>query len=101
MLSPSTVLIAVIVVAVVLVSVLIIKPSVTVTRGGKILAFVSIFIFPAFSGSMGFSEHMERSKTTAFCTSCHVMQDYGKSLFVDDLLSVAAAHFQNNRVSRD
>jgi len=101
MLSPSTVLIAVIVVAVVLVSVLIIKPSVTVTRGGKILAFVSIFIFPAFSGSMGFSEHMERSKTTAFCTSCHVMQDYGRSLFVDDLLSVAAAHFQNNRVSRD
>ena len=101
MLSPTTMLIAIIVVAAALVSVLIFKPSVTVTRGGKILAFVAIFIFPALAGSMGLKEHVERSKRTEFCTSCHVMQDYGKSLLVDDPASLPAAHFQNNRVPRD
>jgi cytochrome c-type protein NapC len=101
MLSPTTMLIVIIVVAVALVSVLIYKPSITITRGGKILAFVSIFIFPALSGSMGLKEHMEQSKKTEFCTSCHVMQDYGKSLLIDDPTPLPAAHFQNNRVPRD
>jgi len=101
MLAPTAMLITIIVVAVALVSVMIIKPSITVTRGGKILAFVSIFIFPAFSETMGFNEHMERSKKTEFCTSCHVMQDYGKSLLIDDPAHIPAAHFQNNRVPRD
>jgi len=99
--GPTTMLIAIIVVAVSLVAVMIFKPSITVTRGGKILAFVSIFILPALAGTMGFKEHMEESKSTQFCTSCHVMQDYGKSLLVDDPASVPAAHFQNNRVPRD
>ena len=101
MFGTTTLLITIIVVAVALVSVLIFKPSITVTRGGKMLAFVSIFIFPALTGTMGLKEHMEHSKSTEFCTSCHVMQDYGKSLFVDDPAHVPAAHFQNNRVPRD
>jgi len=46
-------------------------------------------------------EHIERSKTLAFCTSCHVMEKYGKSLHVDDASYLPAAHFQNNRVPRD
>ncbi|MEK6323275.1 MAG: NapC/NirT family cytochrome c [Acidobacteriota bacterium] len=50
---------------------------------------------------MGVDEHVERSKTTAFCTSCHVMENYGKSLLVDDVSYLPAAHFQNNRVPRD
>ena len=50
---------------------------------------------------MGVSEHIERSKNTEFCTSCHVMQDYGKSLRIDDPSFLPAAHFQNNRVPRD
>jgi hypothetical protein len=95
------ILIAIILVAVALVLVMVFKPSVTVTRGGKILAFVAIFVFPAFSGSMGLREHVERSKRTEFCTSCHVMQDYGKSLLIDDPAHVPANHFQNNRVPRD
>ena len=95
------VLIAVIVVALALVSVIIFKPSITVTRGGKMLAFVSIFVFPALSGTMGLREHMEESKRMEFCTSCHVMQDYGKSLLIDDPAHIPAAHFQNNRVPRD
>src|SRR5215475_9818970 len=101
MLSPTTLLISILAVAVVLAGLVMLKPSVTVSRAGKILAFVSIFVFPALAGSMGISEHMERSKKTEFCTSCHVMQNYGKSLLVDDPSYVPAAHFQNNRVPRD
>lgn len=101
MLGSTTLLIAIIVVAVALVCVMIVKPSITVTRGGKILAFVAVFVFPALSGTMGLNVHMEQSKKTAFCTSCHVMQDYGKSLLIDDPSHLPAAHFQNNRVSRD
>ena len=101
MLGPTTILVIIIAVAVALVGLLVIRPSITVTRGGKVLAFVSIFIFPALAGSFGFSEHMERAKGTEFCTSCHVMQDYGRSLRVDDPSYLPAAHFQNNRVPRD
>ena len=101
MFGPMSILIAIIIIAVVLIGLLIIKPSITVSRGGKILAFVSLFVFPVLGGSMGISQHVERSKTTEFCTSCHVMQDYGKSLRIDDPSFLPAAHFQNNRVPRD
>ncbi|HJZ67522.1 MAG TPA: NapC/NirT family cytochrome c [Blastocatellia bacterium] len=101
MLSPTTILILILAVGVVLAAFVVLRPSITVSRAGKILAFLSIFIFPALAGSMGVSEHMERSKKTEFCTSCHLMQNYGESLFVDDSAYVPAAHFQNNRVPRD
>ena len=101
MFGPTSILIAIIIVAVVLIGLLIVKPSITVTRAGKILAFVSLFVFPVLGGSMGVSEHVERSKTTQFCTSCHVMQDYDKSLMIDDPSYIPAGHFQNNRVPRD
>jgi len=101
MVGPTTMLISIILVGVALVGVLIWKPSVTITRGGKILAFVAIFIFPALAGSMGASQHMQEATSTKFCTSCHVMQDYGKSLLIDDPTPLPAAHFQNNRVPRD
>jgi cytochrome c-type protein NapC len=99
--EPTIMLITIILVAAALVAVLIWKPSITITRDGKILAFVSMFIFPALAGSMGYREHIERSKSTAFCTSCHVMQDYGKSLLIDDPAAIPAGHFQNNRVPRE
>ena len=44
---------------------------------------------------------MEHATSTQFCLSCHVMSDYGRSLYVDDPSYVPAAHFQNNRVPRD
>ncbi len=101
MFGPTSLLIVIIIIAVVLISLVIFKPSITASRGGKILAFVSLFVFPVLGGSMGISQHVERSKTTQFCTSCHVMQDYGKSLRIDDPSFLPAAHFQNNRVARD
>jgi len=50
---------------------------------------------------MGASEHMERSKETQFCLSCHVMDPYRRSLHIDDPTYVPAAHFQNARIPRD
>ena len=47
---------------------------------------------------MGISSDMERSTTTAFCLSCHTMDSYGKSLYIDDANHIPAAHFQNHRV---
>ena len=45
---------------------------------------------------------MERSKTVAFCTSCHVMERYGHSLHVDDDRATSPAqHYQYNRVPRE
>jgi cytochrome c-type protein NapC len=77
------------------------RPGLTRAVGGKILAFIALFLLPSLALWAGFTQHMERSKSTQFCLSCHVMEDYGKSLYVDDKSYVPAAHFQNNRVPRD
>ncbi len=77
------------------------RVELTRARGGKILAFVVLFIAPALAVSLGFSEHMERAESTQFCLSCHVMHDFGQSLYVDDPSYIPAKHFQNNLVPRD
>lgn len=77
------------------------RADLTRARAGKILAFVALFVLPALSVYGGFTAHMERAQTTSFCLSCHVMADYGRSLYVDDRSYVPAVHFQNNRVPRD
>jgi nitrate/TMAO reductase-like tetraheme cytochrome c subunit len=97
----TTILVAVILFSIALIALLVLRPSITATRGGKMLAFVALLIFPALAGGMGVNRHIERSKTTNFCLSCHVMEDYGKSLRVDDRSFVPATHFQYNLVPRD
>lgn len=73
----------------------------TRTREGKMLAFVVLFLLPVTSLLVGFSAHMERAQSTRFCLSCHVMQDFGRSLDVDDPSYLPARHYQNNLVSRE
>ncbi len=68
------------------------------SRAGKILAFVAIFALPVAMMQLGFAAHMDRAKTTEFCVSCHVMQDYGRSLYLNDSSHIPAVHFQNNLV---
>lgn len=97
----TLILVAVILISILLLLWLALRPSITATRGGKILAFVALLIFPALAGGLGATAHLEHSKTTGFCLSCHVMEDYGKSLRVDDRSLVPAMHFQNNLVPRD
>jgi len=99
--DPTTILFILLGLSIALIGVLVLRPSITTTRGGKILAFVALFILPLLSAAMGGAEHMERSKQTQFCLSCHIMEPYGKSLHVDDPSYLAAAHFLNGRVPRE
>jgi len=77
------------------------RVHVTRSREGKILAFVALFALPVMAAWAGFSEHMDRAESTKFCLSCHIMTDFGRSLYSDDPSYIPAAHFQNNRVRRD
>ena len=92
---------AVVIVTIAIVGVVVLGPGLTATRGGKILAFVALFIFPILAGSLGYEQHMDRSKQTSFCLSCHLMEPYGRSLQVDDATWIPASHYQNNRVPRE
>ncbi len=78
-----------------------VRADLTKLRNGKILAFIALFVLPALALYGGFSMHMERAQTTEFCLSCHVMADFGRSLYVDDPSYIPAIHFQNNRVPPD
>ena len=77
------------------------RAHVTRSREGKMLAFVALLALPIIATGLGFNEHMDRAQTTTFCLSCHVMGDYGKSLYIDDPSYIPARHFQNNRVPRE
>lgn len=98
---PTAVVSAALMITLVIALVLVARPAITVARGGKILAFLGLFILPVFAGLLGLDNHIERSKQTQFCLSCHIMEPYGKSLRVDDKSYIPAAHFQNNRVPRE
>jgi len=98
---PATAVFAVLLITLSLVCLVVARPAITLARGGKILAFLGLFIFPVVAGLLGFQSHVERSKETRFCLSCHIMEPYGKSLYVDDKSYIPAAHFQNNHVPRD
>ena len=84
-----------------LVVVLLLFPGLTRPRGGKILAFFPLFLLPVAASGVGGWTHLEESKRTEFCLSCHVMSDYGKSLYIDDPAFIPAAHFQNHRIPAD
>jgi cytochrome c-type protein NapC len=95
------VLIGVIAISLLLLLEIALRPSVTHVRSGKILAFAAIVVAPAMAGFSGLHEHMERTKTVAFCTSCHVMERHGRSLHIDELGHIPAMHYQYNRVPRE
>jgi cytochrome c-type protein NapC len=99
--SPITLLYLLIAVAILLIVFLISRPSLTASRAGKQMAFVVLFVLPVIVASMGAAEHMRRSEQTQFCISCHIMEPYGRSLYIDDPGHVPAAHFQNARIPRD
>lgn len=83
------------------VSVFALRPSLLEGRGGAIAAWLAFLVFPALGLTMGGSAHLEHSKTTHFCLSCHVMKPYGESLHVADEAYLPASHFQNARVHRE
>jgi cytochrome c-type protein NapC len=92
---------AVVLVTIALIALVVLRPSLAAVRGGRILAFLAFLVLPVLATAMGLSAHVEQSKSTEFCLSCHVMKPYGQSLHVDDESWLPAQHFQNNRIPRD
>ena len=101
MITPESLVFALVGVSILLVLVVVIWPSITASRQGKIMAFLALFIVPLVAAGVGVSEHMERAEQTTFCLSCHIMEPYGRSLYVDDPAYIPAAHFQNHRIPAD
>src|ERR1700743_3158201 len=98
---PTILIFAIVVIAILLAGLIAGPPALTLARGGKILAFLALFILPVVAGLLGMENHIERSKRTSFCLTCHVMEPYGKSLHIDSASYIPAAHFQNGRVPRE
>lgn len=101
MITPRSILIGLLLVTISLDAILIFNAQIMRGQGGKILAFTAILVLPAILGSFSLQTHIEGSKTTEFCLSCHVMETYGKSLLVEDNESIPAMHYQNNRIPRE
>jgi cytochrome c-type protein NapC len=101
MFSGANIAVSVAALSIVLGVLVVLRPDVTRVRDGRVLAFLALFLLPSMAVWAGVSQHMDRAKTTEFCLSCHAMEDYGRSLYVDDRSYLPAAHFQNNRVPRD
>lgn len=87
--------------AIVLILLLVARPQLTAERGGKMLAFVAMFILPVLASWVGTTRHIEHSKSTGFCLSCHEMEPYGRSLGIADAYYLPASHYQNHRVPPD
>jgi len=98
MAHPTALLLLLIAFSGLLIGLLVFRPSLTASAGGKMLAFCILFLLPVLCLAMGINAEVERSKSTQFCLSCHVMEPYGRSLRIDDPNHLAAAHFQNHRV---
>lgn len=94
-------LIAQIVVTILLVLILLIRPAITAGATGKIVAFIALAVLPCLCLIGGMNAHVQRSEQTQFCISCHSMEPYGRSLYVNDPNYIPAAHFQNHRVPAD
>jgi len=92
------VLVALVVLTILLAGVFLVRPSFTAGATGKILAFIGLCVLPTLCIATGMSFHMERSKQTAYCISCHSMETHGQSLYVLDKSYIPAQHFQNHLV---
>jgi len=99
--SPDALLYSLLVIAAIFIAVIVARPNLTSSKEGKIMAFLAFLVLPVLCAAWGGSVQIERSKQREFCLSCHVMEPYGKSLYVDDPAYVPAAHFQNHRIPAD
>ena len=90
---PTIAIVILVLFSAVLAGVFVARPTITISRAGKILAFGVFFFLPMFSLVAGMENEMQRSESTAFCLSCHIMEPYGKSLQIDDPSYLAGAHY--------
>ncbi|HCQ00478.1 MAG TPA: hypothetical protein DIT99_07160 [Candidatus Latescibacteria bacterium] len=98
---PTAIIVIPIVLAMLMVCLVMIKPSILKDGGGQIVGFCALFLLPISVGLMGGLIQSDQAQTTEYCLSCHIMDDWGKSLHVDDNEFVPADHFQNYLVPQD
>lgn len=71
------------------------------TKGGRWALLLGAALLPLAASAGVFKAGMDESSRTRFCLSCHEMQKYGKSLFVDNRKALPAVHFQDRLIDRD
>jgi cytochrome c-type protein NapC len=70
-------------------------------RWGRTALMVGLLALPLLLSAGNLSYGFHQSGRTDFCLSCHEMQRYGRSLFVDNSAALSAVHYQNRLVDRD
>ena len=70
-------------------------------RVGRWVLLVGLALIPLVLTGSGVAVGVRRSSQTEFCLSCHEMEPYGKSLFVNNPDSLVAAHYQQRLIERD
>jgi nitrate/TMAO reductase-like tetraheme cytochrome c subunit len=71
------------------------------SRWGRRGLLVGAALLPIAASAASFKAGVSESSRTRFCLSCHEMQEYGKSLFVDERRALPAVHYQNRLVDRE
>jgi cytochrome c-type protein NapC len=71
------------------------------TRWGRRAVLLGVVALPIAASAGSFQAGVAESSRTRFCLSCHEMQSYGKSLFVDNRQALSAVHFQGRLVDRE
>ena len=76
-------------------------PRLAGSVAGKLALLLGVVLVPLVAVSGGTGYAYTESSSTEFCMSCHEMEPYGRSLFVDDRAALPAVHYQKRLVDRD
>lgn len=82
--------------------VLLVRPSLARHRRGAVIGTMALLGVPLFLLWVGMDQHVQESKDTSFCLSCHAMHPYGESVTEKGYEegNLAAVHFQNRYMPR-
>ncbi len=82
---------------------LLVRPAPVLGAGGWGLAALLLLVLPVLAFGLGAGHHLEGSRTTEFCLSCHIMEPWGESLTgaAGTQGALAAMHFQDRLIPRD
>lgn len=86
---------------VLLAGMLLVRPELVRRRSGAVIGAMALLGVPAFLLWVGMDQHVQHTKKTGFCLSCHSMLPYGESVTKDEEGLLAAVHFQNRYVSQE
>ena len=73
----------------------------TGSRAGRLAVLLGVVVLPLLALGSGSTYAVTASSSTTFCLSCHEMEEHGKSLFVDDPMSLPAVHYQKRLIDRE